>query len=95
MSIVKTDKLSKKEEKLQAKTMPVVYTPLDVLLSNMREPELIDTWSPREIAILIASISKHGESLSDIAPYFPAKTIDDLCIFIRDVFNKTRFSSNK
>ena len=83
-------KISKKDEK---NGKPTIFTPLDVLLSNMREPEIIDDWSPHETAILMASIAKHGESIADIARYLPSKTYDEVEDFLEQVYRKTKLST--
>ena len=84
-------KSSKKDDKNNKNT---IYTPLDVLMSDMREPEIIDDWSPHETAILLAAIAKHGESVSDIANYLSSKTSDEVKDFIDNVYRHTKFCTS-
>jgi hypothetical protein len=84
-------KPSKKEDKNSKDKNTPVYTPLDVLLSTMREPEVIDDWSPHEIAIVVASIAKHGEVASAIAPYLINKSVTEVQDFLDQVYKKTKY----
>jgi hypothetical protein len=84
-------KLVKKDDKNNKERNAPVYTPLDVLLSAMREPEVIDDWSPHEIAIFMAAIAHHGEVASAIAPYLPSKSVSGIEDFLDQVYKRTKY----
>ena len=68
-----------------------VLTPLDVLTSPLREPEVIDRWSPYEIAVFEACLCRFGEGAWDKFPTFiPRKSPQEIAEFFKEVFTKTR-----
>ena len=82
-----TTQVSKKKD---ARREQSLLTALDVMQSSIREPEVIDNWSPHECAIFEAGFVKWGEEgLLNLVPLLPRKSIDDIEQFLNEVYRKT------
>jgi len=57
------------------------YPTLDMLISPLRKPNVLDRWSPMEIALFEAGICHHGKDFHSIAKLIKTKSTTEVVDF--------------
>lgn len=61
-----------------------------VLTSEFRESEVVDNWTPLEIALFIGAITRYGRDWKDLQSALPGKSHQELTDFYYGVFKGLR-----
>jgi len=64
------------------------YPTIDLLLSPLRKPNVLDCWSPREIALFEAGICRLGKNFHQIQRLLPTKTTQAIVEFYYNCWKK-------
>ena len=63
---------------------------IDLLKSRFRKPEVCDSWSPLDIALFIAGISRFGRDWESVKSILPHKSAPQLSQFYYTVWKGTK-----
>ena len=63
---------------------------IDLLQSSYRKQEVIDSWSPLEIALFIAGITRFGRDWESMKSILPSKSAMDLSQFYYSVWKGSK-----